>query len=70
MTTENIYHPDPPVEYAVGAVKQDPDSLAVAVRTAHQHDHMAWGVMTTDAGGHHATAAEVEDWTDMAPAEP
>ena len=59
--------PTPP-QYATGAVKRDPDSLAVAVRTNipdpdSTHD---WGVMTVDRGGHYAAYDEVAAWIDLA----
>jgi hypothetical protein len=59
--------PTPP-EYATGAVKQDPTTLAVAVRTDipdvdYSHD---WGVMTIEHGGHYATWDEVSTWDDLA----
>jgi hypothetical protein len=60
-----IRTPTPP-QYATGAIKQDPDSLAVAVRTNipdpdSDHD---WGVMTVDRGGHYAGWDEVAGWAD------
>ena len=73
-TEKTITAPEPPAErtatpptYAVGALKQDPDTQAVAVRTAipdpnGNHD---WGVMTTDHGGHYATWDEVAAWLDL-----
>jgi hypothetical protein len=57
--------PTPP-QYVTGAIKQDPDTLAVAIRTnipdpVDMHD---WGVMTVDRGGHYAGWDEVQNWTD------
>jgi hypothetical protein len=57
--------PTPP-QYQTGALKQDPDTLAVAVRTnipdpADMHD---WGVMTVDRGGYYAGYDAVQNWTD------
>jgi hypothetical protein len=46
-------------------VKQDPESLAVAVRTDIPDEDKAWGVMTTDRGGHYATDEDVADWQDL-----
>jgi len=57
--------PTPP-SFAMGAVKQDPNTLAVAVRTNFPdpyYDHQ-WGVMTVNAGGHYASYDEVKDWED------
>jgi hypothetical protein len=56
-----------PVQYPVGHVRQDPESLAVAVRTNipdpdSGHD---WAVMTIDRGGHYASWDEVAEWDDM-----
>jgi hypothetical protein len=50
--------------YAVGAVKQDSESLAVAVKV---QDGLPgeWAVMIVDHGGHYATADEVADWPDI-----
>lgn len=56
-------------DYPPGAVKQDPVSLAVAVRCNHPdpfgHGDMEWGVMTLENGGHYATDEQVADWTDL-----
>lgn len=66
-TTDTI-NPTPP-QYITGWVKQDPASLAVAVRTnipdpESNHD---WGVMTVDRGGHYAGWDEVAGWSDLHP---
>lgn len=50
--------------YKPGAVKQDPESKAIAVYTNRDN----WGVMTLDNGGHYASDADVESWPDLAPA--
>jgi hypothetical protein len=58
--------PTPP-EFAEGAVKQDPETKAVAVRTNFPdpyYDHQ-WGVMTVDRGGHYASFDDVESWPDL-----
>jgi hypothetical protein len=55
-----------PEQYAEGAVKQNPDTLAVAVRTAPGLPR-EWAVMTTDLGGRYTTYDEVEAWVDMQP---
>jgi hypothetical protein len=60
--------PTPPT-YTTGWVKQDPNTLAVAVRTnipdpLSDHD---WGVMTVDRGGHYANWDAVSGWTDLTP---
>ena len=59
-----------PNTYATGAVKQDEQSLAVAVRTniVDPDNLKDWGVMTTDRGGHYASWGEVQNWRDMGPA--
>lgn len=54
-----------PVDYPVGSVKQDPETKAVAVRTALPGEGMAWGVMTVGNGGHYAPTADVESWADL-----
>jgi hypothetical protein len=53
--------------YAVGAVKQDPDTLAIAVRTAlaSEDGSMDWGVMTIDHGGYYTSSDEVAGWADL-----
>lgn len=55
--------PTPP-QYPEGSVKQDPDSLSVAVRLK---DGMPkeWGAMTTDLGGRYLSWDDVEGWSDM-----
>ena len=58
--------PTPP-QYVTGAVRQDPDSLAVAVRTDivdpdSAHD---WGIMTVDRGGRYAGWDEIAGWKDL-----
>ena len=58
-----------PPTFEEGAVKQDPESKAVAVRTNYPDpyfDHQ-WGVMTIDRGGHYSSFDEVESWPDMVP---
>lgn len=64
-TDETGPTPTPP-QYQTGHLKQDPVSLAVAVRTnipdpESSHD---WGVMTVDRGGHYAGWDEVSGWID------
>jgi hypothetical protein len=56
----------PPV-YTTGAVKQDPVTLAVAVRTniPHPDGSYDWGVMSVDKGGWYVTEDQVAGWTDM-----
>lgn len=56
-----------PPSYTTGSVKQDPATLAVAVRTniPDPYEGHAWGVMTVDRGGHFATWEEVQNWTDL-----
>lgn len=52
--------------YPTGAVKHDPTTKAVAVRTLGAQDGpLAWGVMTVDHGGHYATDTDVADWLDV-----
>ena len=60
--------PTPP-QYAVGAVRQNELTLAVAVRTsiADPDGLKDWGVMTVDRGGHYAAWDEVANWRDMGP---
>jgi hypothetical protein len=57
-----------PANYLPGSVKQDPDTLAVAVRTNVPEDPYvghAWAVMTIDRGGHYAAWDDVSGWTDL-----
>lgn len=58
--------PTPP-QYAAGAVKQDPVTLAAAVRTTmpSADGAMDWGVMTVSSGGHHSGYDGVAAWTDI-----
>jgi hypothetical protein len=53
--------------YATGAVKQDPETKAVALRTdlPSEDGSMDWGVMTVNNGGHYASTEAVADWTDL-----
>jgi hypothetical protein len=57
-----------PPAYTTGSVKQDPTTLAVAVRTniPDPYEDHAWGVMTIDRGGHYAGWDDVQNWTDLA----
>jgi hypothetical protein len=55
-----------PSQYHSGSIKQDPATLAIAVRTAltdptHGTD---WGVMTTGAGGYRTSYDTVQYWPD------
>jgi len=62
-----------PANYLPGSVKQDPDTLAVAVRTNVPEDPYvghAWAVMTIDRGGHYAAWDDVSGWTDLDTASP
>jgi hypothetical protein len=61
-----------PPAYTTGSVKQDPVTLAVAVRTniptnlpSDPYEGHAWGVMTVDQGGHFAGWDDVSNWTDL-----
>lgn len=58
--------PTPP-QYAVGAVKQQPEGLAVAIRTniLDPNGLKDWGIMTVDRGGHYGGYEEVANWTDL-----
>ena len=59
-------NPTPP-EFTLGAVKQNPDDLSVAVRTNAPDSYplLQWGVMTVDHGGHYAGWDEVGTWVDL-----
>ena len=63
--------PVPPVptpsHYVAGALKQDPDSKAVAVRTVIVSPDYSkdWGVMSIDAGGWYLTWPQVQNWADI-----
>ena len=53
--------------YPTGSLKRNPDTLAVALRTAFAEDsELAWGVMAVGHGAHFAGTAEVADWPDVA----
>ncbi len=58
--------PTPP-EYPVGAVKRNPLTSAVAVRTniIDALNRKDWGVMTVDQGGSYASWDDVSTWKDM-----
>ena len=58
-----------PTQYQTGDVKQDEESLAIAVRTniIDPDGLKDWGVMTVDRGGHYASWEEVQNWRDMGP---
>lgn len=57
--------------YTTGSIKQDPDSKAVAIRTAFpdvpDFADRQWGVMTVSNGGHYATNEQVAEWADVGP---
>jgi hypothetical protein len=59
--------PSPP-EYLVGAVKQDPETLAVAVRTniLDPENRKDWGIMSIDRGGMYVGWDQVSSWPDLA----
>ncbi|GJJ24091.1 hypothetical protein [Mycolicibacterium mageritense] len=53
-------------DYPLGAVKQDAESHAVAVRSANPADAPnAWAVMHPQHGGHWAASTEVAEWPDV-----
>jgi hypothetical protein len=56
-----------PAQYQIGAVKQDPSTLATATRTAIVDPDNAkdWGVMTVDRGGDFVPWDQVSGWKDM-----
>ena len=56
-----------PLAYSTGSIKQDPVSLAVAVRTNIPDPYLghAWAVMTVDRGGHFAAWEDVQNWDDV-----
>jgi hypothetical protein len=56
-----------PLAYSTGSIKQDPVSLAVAVRTNIPDPYLghAWAVMTVDRGGHFAAWEDVQNWEDV-----
>ena len=63
--------PTPP-EYPAGWVKQDPVSLAVAVRTniVTANNYKDWGIMSVDRGGQYATWDQISGWPDLSVAPP
>jgi len=56
-----------PEIYITGALKQDPVTLAVAVRTniPSVDGSFDWAVMTIDRGGHYARWEEIADWSNI-----
>lgn len=58
--------PTPP-QYATGAIKKQPEGLAVAIRTniLDPDGLKDWGIMTVDRGGHYGSYEEVENWADV-----
>jgi len=58
--------PTPP-SYAVGAIKKQPEGLAVAIRTniLDPDGLKDWGIMTVDRGGHYGGYEEVANWADI-----
>jgi hypothetical protein len=59
-----------PPQYTTGALKRDPATMAVAVRTNVPDDPYtghAWAVMTVDRGGHYAPWDEIATWDDVWP---
>jgi hypothetical protein len=59
-------HTPSPDDYPPGAIKQDPATLAVAVRTsiAAVDNGKDWGVMTLHRGGYYTGWDEVSHWAD------
>ena len=52
--------------YSVNAVKRDPDTGIVAVKTGMTDPDQSWQiVMTNDGTCHYAADADVETWADM-----
>jgi hypothetical protein len=52
------------IDAEIGAVRQDPDTKAVAVRRDTDRPDR-WAVMTLTEGGHYGTDAEVEPWSPL-----
>jgi len=56
-------------DYRAGDIKRNPETGAVAVRTAFPTVDGAstreWGVMTVNNGGHYARFSQIEDWPDV-----
>jgi hypothetical protein len=56
-----------PARYTPGMLKQDPETMQVAIRTTIPHpegDH-DWGIMSLDRGGWYLSYAKVESWIDI-----
>jgi hypothetical protein len=57
------------VTYQPGHIKRDPETGAVAVRTAFPDDAsfrgMAWLIATTNVGARNTTTTEVDTWDDL-----
>jgi len=54
--------------YATGALKRDPVTKAVAIRTQFPEDmlpELAWLVATTNIGARNARSSDVADWDDL-----
>lgn len=52
--------------YTTGAIKRDPATMAVAIRTTAVDDPAKqWAVMTVDRGGRYAAETELSDWDDV-----
>lgn len=56
-------------DYAPGAIKRDPETRAVAIRTEMPDlppfaDRL-WGVMTLSSGGHYCGYTTIEHWIDQ-----
>ena len=65
-----------PAVYLEGAIKRDPESGAVAIRTIFPEDQgaqlagMAWLVATPNVGARHTTSDGVTGWEDLYVPEP
>jgi hypothetical protein len=61
----------PTTVYLEGAIKRDPVSGSVAIRTIFPEDqseqlaNMAWLVATTNVGARHTTSDAVAEWEDL-----
>jgi len=66
VVSSRVATPTPPV-YLTGSVKQDPVTLAVALRTNiyDPENRKDWGVMSIDRGGSYASYDAVGQWPDL-----
>lgn len=50
-----------------GTVRQNPETLAVAVRNALSNPAIGWTITTLDNGSHYDDGTECAEWPEMTP---